>query len=210
MNQEAGEPQSVARSPIAARLCSEHPRPRHQELPAIGPPPSKSQADCRPEPYPYSNRPNLTASTCPFCSSRLPSCRTCRWQNSRGAWPAETLPGERRQYAHLDAYWFDYTRVLFVWSRGRHVSDRSSSSLQYTARSQWPASDYNPLRLWKSARYALTPTFAATDMHGPSRRSSQLRFWQRERLLFFTSSPRMARKSFIMKKLASVYEPQYA
>jgi hypothetical protein len=74
--------------------------------------------------------------------------------------------------------------------------------------SQWPASDYNRPRLRKSARCALTPTFAAADMRGPLRRSSRLRFWRRERFPFFTSSLRMARKSF-MKKLDSVYVPQY-
>ena len=37
---------------------------------------------------------------------------------------------------------------------------------------------------------------------------SQLRFWRRERFLFFTSSLRMAQKWFI-KKLGSVYVPQY-
>jgi hypothetical protein len=49
---------------------------------------------------------------------------------------------------------------------------------------------------------------AVPGMRGPSRHSSQLRFWQRERSLFSTSSLRMARKSF-MKKLDSVYVPQY-
>jgi hypothetical protein len=57
-------------------------------------------------------------------------------------------------------------------------------------------SDYNPLRLPKSARCVLVPNFGAADMRGTSRRFSQLRFWRRERLLFFTSSLRMAQKWF--------------
>jgi hypothetical protein len=53
--------------------------------------------------------------------------------------------------------------------------------------SQWPASDYNPLHSWKSARCALIPNFAAR---------------------ICASSLRMAQKWFI-KKLDSVYAPQY-
>jgi len=56
---------------------------------------------------------------------------------------------------------------------------------------------------------ALIPNFAAADMRGTSRHFSQIRFWQWERLLFFTSSLRMAQK-WSIKKLDSVYVPQYA
>jgi hypothetical protein len=89
----------------------------------------------------------------------------------------------------LNQRWQDYVRAMGGWS-------------------QWPASDYNRPRLRKSARCALSPTFAAADMRGPLRRSSRLRFRPRARFPFFTSSLRMARKSF-MKKLDSVYVPQY-
>src|SRR5580700_4058274 len=106
--------------------------------------------------------------------------------------PVAPLPLSPARSCHKPSRWeaiSGYVRVMGGWS-------------------QWLASDYNRPRLRKSARCALTPTFAAEDMRGPLRRSSRLRFWRRERFPFFTSSLRTARK-WSIKKLDSIYVPQY-
>jgi hypothetical protein len=57
-------------------------------------------------------------------------------------------------------------------ARSRRKQSRWETILGYARAmggwSQWPASDYNPLRLPKSAQCALFPNFAAADIRGTS------------------------------------------